>query len=257
MNTEIQCTSSLPTPRACIHQPDYLPWLGFFHKVALSELYIVFDDCEFSKPSWTNRVRIAVEGEAKWLTVPVYFRGKSSQLIKDVRINSSTTWEKKHFETIRQNYQKAPFFSELFELLEPTYQKKFDFLIDLNMHFIRTMFSVLELNPSIVFSSELGCQDFRATERLIQLLSRSGSATYVCGMGSGGYLEPELFAKASIELAYQQFDQWEYPQIKSKDWIPGLSIIDAVANCGVEAISREIQRHCNESALKAFSRVGE
>ena len=227
--------------KICIHQPDYLPWLGFFHKINLCDMLVVLDDCQLSKGSWTCRVYIAADGVKRWLTVPIFVKNRSGQLIKDVRICSETNWNIKHMKTIAQFYMKGAFFKELEDLLSPVFEKKYDFLLDLNMDFITRLLEFMSIDREIKFSSEVDCRKSVSTERLVNIIKASESDTYICGMGSSGYLKPELFENEGIKLYYQIYETFEYAQFNTDHFIPGLSIIDTIANIGREGVKRLLE----------------
>ena len=94
------------------HQPAYLPWGGFIERISLSDVFIILDDVQFEKNSFTNRNQIKTSNGPTWLTVPVSLKGHTSSSIKDIEIANNKPWHKKHWKTIQQNYKKSPFFRE-------------------------------------------------------------------------------------------------------------------------------------------------
>lgn len=222
--------------RVAIHQPVYLPWLGFFHKLSISNIFVLLDDCQAIKQSRMNRVGIKTPAGEQWLTVPVLFKGRFGQLVKDIKVDNRTDWRKKHLKTLVQNYGKAPHFDELDEFLHEYFSGNEEYLIDLDMKAIRWLLDLLDISIEIVTATDLHCTEFRGTERLIEIIRRCGGTQYVCGMGSADYLQPEKFVETGIPLVFQDYRCAEYPQIGSNDFIPGLSVVDTLANVGLEGI---------------------
>ena len=216
-----------------IHQPNFLPWLGYFDKLARADVFVLLDDAEFSKGSHTNRVRILVDGEPRWLTVPVDRAGGSSQPIAEVRIREDGRWREKAVETIRHAYARAPHFDEAFAVVEPLLRESTDRLAELNETGIRELAGRLGLDgPELVNSSSLGV-DGGATERLVEIVAALEGDAYLEGGGAGGYQEDEKFERAGIEVRRQEFDHPDYPQAADEP-VHGLSIVDALMSCGLE-----------------------
>ena len=136
-----------------IHQPDFLPWLGFFDRWQKSDLYIVLDDVQFLRRGWQHRDKIKTKEGAAWLTVPVIKKGKHDQLIRDVKIDNGTNWRYKHLKTIESNYSKAPNFEDCFKRIKEIYDKKHLFLIDLNMDILQWVDIELRITTPYVFAS--------------------------------------------------------------------------------------------------------
>jgi hypothetical protein len=228
---------------ACIHQPVYFPWLGFFHKLNLSDIYIVLDDCQAIKRSWMSRVPIKTNVDGAWLTVPVHFKNRSHQLVKDMMIDNESDWVSKHIKTVQRFYTKAPFFNDIFEIFQKVVLKRYKYLIDLNMDCIRRLLDYLKINVKMVFSSQIKHEESFATLRLINLVKAVNADIYVCGLGSKGYLESDLFQKHNLILYYQKYETFEYPQLRNGKFIPGLSIIDTLANIGPKGVAALLEKN--------------
>ncbi|MBU1248402.1 MAG: WbqC family protein [Proteobacteria bacterium] len=211
-----------------IHQPDFLPWLGFFHRWQNCEKFIVLDDVQFIRRGWHHRDKVKFSTGVKWLTVPVMKKGKFEQLIRDVRLEEGMQWRKTHLNTIRAYYGKAPGFDQHFSALEDIYQQKDKFLVDMNVKMLRYIATTLGLDAPMLFASELGC-DQTATRRLVELTARVGGTQYLTGTGSREYLEETLFREREIEVVWQQFTHPVYPQLHGA-FVPGLSVLDYVMN---------------------------
>ena len=124
-----------------IHQPTYLPWLGFFKKISSSDVFVFLDDVQYEKNGFQNRNKIRTDEGENWLTVPI--TGKFGTLLKDIQIDNSSNWSKKHSKSIVQNYTKAKYFHEYWNEFESIYERKFEFLIDLNVEIIKLIMKKL------------------------------------------------------------------------------------------------------------------
>jgi hypothetical protein len=222
----------------CIHQPCYLPWLGLFHKIKASAHYVVLDDCQLSHRTWINRVHIARGDTRQLLSVPVHFSLREGTLVRDVRIDHSKNWRRKHDAAIRQNYARASHFGELAELLDLVYGVSYDYLIDLNLAAMSWVFERFGMDVRLTRSSELDDHGAQGTERLAHLVKAVGGSGYFSGAGSDGYLEPDLFERHGLALDIQRFEAHAYPQRGATVFLPGLSVVDAIANLGMAGAAR-------------------
>jgi WbqC-like protein family len=219
-----------------IHQPNFFPWLGYFDKIARADTFVLLDDAQFSKQSRINRVQVMVDGQASWLTAPVRRDGKLP--ISETRFDESRPWRKKALKTIRFSYAKAPHFDEVFPLVERLLGAGDELIGAYNEAAIRALVQRLGLGGTrIVRSSDLGV-DAAATDRLVGIVTELGGAAYLSGGGASGYQEDDAFQRAGIELVAQDFEHPAYPQGKA-EFVPGLSVIDALMSCGFEG-AREL-----------------
>src|SRR3989339_1677411 len=141
------------------HQPNYLPYIGFFHKVSLADTLVIVDVVQYVKRGpfgWINRNRIRTPQGWIWLTVPVKTKGKFHQSIMETEIDNSTPWARKHLKSIERNYQNAPYFHKYFEFLQEIYQKQWLLLPELNEAIIRYIIGQLGIKTRIVKASQLG-----------------------------------------------------------------------------------------------------
>jgi len=219
---------------AAVHQPNFIPWLGFFYKLAHADTFILLDSVQLgSVGSYTNRVGVRSTEGAKWLTIPV--KHHFGQLIKDVAIAETEPWRAKHLGILRMCYGKYPFFDEVFPLVEKWYgETQGDSLLAFNESIIRSVAELLSLHTEIVRSSTLGCMGAKAD--LILCLARSvGASVYLSGQGGANYQDEREFERAGIELRYSDFVHPAYQQ-RQLPFIPGLSILDMLFSCGPTAV---------------------
>lgn len=219
-----------------IHQPNFFPWLGYFNKLARADIFIVLDNVQFPKTggTWMNRVRLSLGGKVDWMSMPVVRSYHGLRMVREMKINNEVPWRNKLLRSIEQSYGRAPYFQTIFPLLIDLIGNPTDRLAEFNLKTIATLVSALGLkHAEVVLGSDLNVQG-QATDLLIDIVKVVGGIAYLCGGGAGGYQEDEKFASAGVKLVYQQFEHPTYPQANLAQFHPGLSIIDALMNCGLE-----------------------
>lgn len=218
-----------------IHQPNFLPWLGYFYKLAKCDVFVLLDNVQYTKNSFINRNGIKTPQGAMWLTVPVKMKGRFGQLIKDVEINNTIDWRGKHMGSLEANYKKAGFFEQIFQDLKTIYYiDDWNNLCKLNIQLLEWVLPILKWEKELVRASELGVQG-ESTRLLVNIVKELGGDVYLSGFGGAKYQEEELFKEAGIRLGYYEFEHPVYPQLWS-DFVPNLSIIDLLFNCGPESL---------------------
>jgi len=221
-----------------IHQPNYLPWLGFFHKALISDAFVVLDDVQFEKNSFNNRNKVKTSNEWAWLTVPIITKGQSKEtMINSARIDNGRKWYETHLKTIKFNYSKAKYFEEYFGFFEETYETEWEILSELNIHIIKWLFKELGIKTEVVVSSEMESKEGVKDELVLNICKKMDAETYVAGKLSKDYLDEQKFEEESINVHYQNYKHPEYEQLWG-DFIPNMSVIDLLFNHGPE--SREI-----------------
>ncbi|MCA9799055.1 MAG: WbqC family protein [Cyanobacteria bacterium HKST-UBA04] len=237
-------TATAPGPVVAIHQPNLFPWLGFFNKVARADTFILLDHVVNNPrdPLWTKRVRILANGQAQWLTLPLKRDAHQVFLpIQAMWLADKPPFTDKHLRTLSHAYQKAPFFDAVWPFVEAFYEMSDPSIANRNIGFIVTVAEALELPTHFIRSSVLA-PDSHATAMLVDLVKAVDGHTYLCGGGADGYQDDTAFAHAGLHLAYQQYQHPTYPQLGPIDqgFVPGLSILDALMNCGFEGTRRLI-----------------
>lgn len=212
------------------HQPVYLPWLGLFHKIALSDTFCIFDDVQYLKKDWNNRNRIKTNPEAVWLTVPVLTSGHREKSIREIEINNATGWRKKHWKTMLLAYKKAPYFSRYADFFEDLYMREWDNLVKLNDHILLYLLDVLGINVEIRRASD---EKFEGTKSslILDMCKKLGADVYIFGALGKDYAEVDRFEQRGIHVYFQDYVHPEYAQLHGK-FIPYLSIVDLLFNCG-------------------------
>ncbi len=224
--------------RIAIHQPQYLPWLGYFDKIDQVDCFVLLDDVQFKKNEWQNRNRIKTAAGWQWLTVPVLHH--SSQRICDVKINPTVPWARKHLQALISNYAAAPFFDLHRPFFEDLYAREWDSLLDLNLSTITYLVEALGIRTKQVLASSLPLPPgVEATDRLVAICQALEADTYLSGAGGRGYLDHPRFEEAGVRVTFQTFQTKPYPQ-RFGAFVPDLSVVDVLFNCNGD--SRHILR---------------
>jgi hypothetical protein len=213
-----------------IHQPNFLPWLGFFHKMIMADIFILLDNVPFTKNGFQNRVKIKSAQGEQWLTVPVLTKGRYGQLTCEVPINNASRWRRAHLAALRTNYQRAAHYPEVVEWLTPLYTDKHERLAAFNLSLIKAVVRHLKLSTKLMVASSLE-QEGSGPELLLQLVQAVQGDVYFSGSSGREYLDLNIFNQAGIEVKFQEFQHPCYPQLYG-DFTPGLSIVDLLMNVG-------------------------
>lgn len=209
-----------------IHQPAYLPWLGYFDKINRSDLFIYLDTVQFQKNSFQNRNKIRTSDGWIWLTVPVETKGRLySTQIKDLTINNRANWRRKHLESIRTNYRRAPHFEDVFGWIAPYYERPWDRLSDLCFEMMMECTTRLGFESDIVKASEYRAVDGAKSDLVLELCKSTGATHYLSGSLGRDYLDLESFADAGIEVEFQDYQHPQYPQVYAGFEL-GMGIVD-------------------------------
>ncbi len=234
------------------HQPVYLPWLGLFHKIALSDAFFYFNDVQYLEKDWNNRNKIKTKTEAIWLTVPVLSKGYREKKIREIEINNSLNWRNKHWKSIYLNYKKAPFFNRYSDFFEDTYKKEWQYLADLNEYMLKWFLKELGINVEYHKASELNFEGHKS-DLVLDMCKKLGANLYIFGALGKDYAKEENFNKDGIKIYFQDYKHPEYPQLHN-GFLPYMSIIDLLFNCGEKSLGILMQGNITKQDLiKAYS----
>jgi len=211
-----------------IHQPNFLPWPGFFHKWMISDAMLLLDTVQYEKNEWQNRNRIKTPHGVQWVTVPVNYR--FPQTIREVRI-ADRRWPRKLSGSIEQAYAKAPYIGEYWPELREIMNEPFDLLRDLNAALIRAVGRFLGCSAPLYMASDLGVDNLDPTGRLLDLCQELGADAYLSGREGRAYLDRDVFASRGISLYFQHVEAPVYTQLHG-DFASHLSILDLLLNAG-------------------------
>ncbi|MBW2516470.1 MAG: WbqC family protein [Deltaproteobacteria bacterium] len=216
-----------------VHQPQYLPWLGYFDKMRRADVFCYLNDVQYKKNEWQNRNRIKTARGWQWLTVPVRYH--FPEKINEVKINNTTGWQKKHLQALVTNYSRAPFYKTYSAIFEETFAREWEIISELNIHLLAHLREALGINAKpTVISSDLKLRE-EPTDRLIDICKAMGADTYLAGQGGADYMDLERFENEGIQVIIQDFKHPVYAQL-FEDFEPYLSIVDLLFNCGPESL---------------------
>jgi hypothetical protein len=221
-------------PRVAIVQSNYIPWKGYFDLIASVDVFVLYDDAQYTRRDWRNRNRIKTAQGVQWLTVPVQVTGRYHQRIRDVEV-SEPDWAATHWRTLAHHYTRAAGFVEIGPELESLYRRvPSSSLSAINHHFLAGICSLLDIETPIRWSSEFDLAGDRS-ERLLSMCRALGAATYVSGPAARGYLDAELFLEAGIAVEWADYSGYrEYRQLYPP-FEHHVSIVDLLLNEGSEA----------------------
>jgi hypothetical protein len=217
------------------NQPYFAPFPGFFYKAWMSDLFVLMDDAQFPQgTTWISRNRFKSHQGALWITVPVWKKGLGLQKITEVRICHEGRWAKKHLESLKSAYRKAPYLSEHLDFLEEMFSEKKETLMDLNLAAIRYLMRALAIKTELVLLSDLDvCST--GNRRLVDLCTKLGASQFMAQAPAKKFLDEKSFQDAGIEIVYINPPVPIYPQLWG-EFITNLSAFDFVLNCGPKAI---------------------
>lgn len=227
--------------KIAILQSNYIPWKGYFDLISAVDEFVIFDEMQFTKRDWRNRNQIKTPNGMKWLTVPVRTKGSFNQKIIDTQIDGDE-WVENHIKSLEHNYSGAKFFNEILTIIKPIYlEKKFNYISDLNLEFIKAICNYLEIDTKILNSSDLGVLNNGKTDRLIDICKKLKGKIYVSGIAAKNYIEIDKFNKEKIKVEWFDYDGFiEYPQLWG-EFSHNVTILDLLFNCGKK--SKHYLRH--------------
>lgn len=216
------------------HQPNYLPWLGFFDKIRRCDVFIIEDNIQLERQGFTSRNRIMTSVGVRWLSVPIEHVDKPL-LIKEAKIanQAEPNWGRRHWLTLKHSYCKTPYWSKYSGFFKDAYERDWTLLVDLNMHLIRGIMGFLGLDKPLVMSSSL-CARGKKSELIVAQCKAVGANVQFAGKGGREYLDKHLFEEAGIELVFQDFKHPLYPQT-TKGFVPNLSVVDFLFCAGANS----------------------
>jgi hypothetical protein len=226
------------TKVVAIHQPSFFPWLGYFDKIARCDTFVFFDDVQFPKTggTWTNRVKVLIASEAKWLTASIDRQYHGTRRINEMTFLPNNPWRTKILKSIETEYRRHPYYAETMDILNPLLMNPENNIAEYNIHAVTALALALGLDTSKLRRSSAYPTTGSATKLLCSLTQAVGADIYLCGGGADGYQDNAIFGAHGIVLRYQRFHHPTYPQHQRMSFMPGLSIVDAAMNLGFGAL---------------------
>ncbi|MBM3618128.1 MAG: WbqC family protein [Alphaproteobacteria bacterium] len=211
-----------------ILQPQYFPWVGVFEQIRLADIYVHYDDVQYSRSGYMNRVQVKTPQGVEWMSVPVLHSG--FPLIKNTPIKYDAPWVHKHLEQLRHHYFKAPYYNEMMDLVRPILEKQWDSICELNMAALESISGYFGFKTRFERSSTLGIAS-SSTQRVVAICRHYDATHYITGHGAKNYIDYDQFENAGISLEYMEYQKRPYPQFHG-DFTPYVSILDLIAHCG-------------------------
>lgn len=221
--------------KVVLHQPQYFPYPGFFHKLMLADTFVILDNTQYDK-RFTNRNKIWTPHGSIWLTVPIKKEHKFSPN-KEVEINNELLWSNEHWKKIFHSYAKSKFFKNYDSYLKNLFQKEWNFMCSLDVETLKQTINWLGIKIEIIKESELNIKG-KGTERLVNGCKALGADTYISGAGlpDKQYMDKKYFENNNIKLVHQNYKSITYNQNLSDTFIPNLSILDLLFNVGPDSL---------------------
>lgn len=220
--------------RIAISQSNYIPWKGYFDLINSVDVFVIFDEMQYTKRDWRNRNRIKTPAGTKWLSIPVFVTGKFFQKISETQAVDSD-WRKKHWSTILHSYARTAHFRDYADLFSAIYLTETETcLSEINISFIRKICEILEIKTAIKRSSDFEMPDGK-TERLVSICKQASAKVYYSGPAAKSYIDPNLFLGAGIELRWMDYSNYPvYPQL-FPPFDHFVSVFDLIFNTGPKA----------------------
>lgn len=216
--------------RVTIHQPEHIPWIGYFHKMHNVDIYVFLDSVQFKKNNWQNRNILVDRNKNRfWITVPVLTKGHLSNTISDIQIDCSKNWKHKYLSTIKQNYSKSQYFTCHFDSISSIITNSGEKLVDLNISLIEYIKTVLNIGTKTVRASELKLTS-RRSELLLDICKNFNATEYLSGPTGKEYLDSQLFQENEVSIIYHS------PSFSNNEISDfNVSILDILFNYGDKA----------------------
>lgn len=220
-----------------IHQPHFIPWLGYLHRMSQVDLFIILDHVQFERRNYQNRSQIRIDGEARWLTVPVVQHSQKERILDKEVDNRDTArpWAANHFRTLRHAYRDAGYFGACAPALKKIFETPWEKLVDVNAAMLGFLREAFQIRTPLVRSSELNIDGAKG-DLILNLCRAAKADALLTGFGgSRGYLDAGAFAADGIEIRAHQFTHPVYKQCGAAPFIPGLASLDLLFNAGPQS----------------------
>ncbi len=218
-----------------INQPAYLPWLGYFERIARSDVHVILDHVQIEKNSFVNRNRVLAANGPTWLTVPVKTKGRFGDLpICGVEIDNQLRWARKHWETLKQAYGQTPYFGTHEDFFAHVYEKDWTNLYLLCKTISEYLLNAFAIETPCVQSSMLNVSG-RRNEMLVNICKSQKATEYISGPLGRNYIDLKPFEEAEISVSFQDYEHPHYSQIRGRAFESNLSAVDLLFNHGPES----------------------
>lgn len=222
--------------KVSIHQPHYFPWMGYLDKMAKSDKFILMDEVQLTDKSNMFRNKfLSHGGQEKFLTVCFTKKGYMDKPFTEVTINKNVDWQTKHVNFLKDSYKKAPFFVEIWDRIEPILSNKYDFLCDVDVATVLLFKELFGIDTEIIYQHDLNYdKKLRKNELVLELCKCVSADEYLSGNGARKYMNVDYFQRNGVSVEYQVFEYPRYKQYNVDEFIPNLSALDILFNCGID-----------------------
>lgn len=243
-----------------IHQPEHLPWLGLFNKIAKAEIFVLLDTVQFEKNYFQNRNRIlGTSGQPQWIGIPVNTKNHEDNNIKNTKISiagNTKNWKKEYLRTITYCYSKHNFFNDVFPLLEECINIDTEYFADINIAIIKKFCDALDIHPEYIRSSEIDYGGGFKSDLNLNITKAVGGDVYISGPSGRDYLDMKSFEDENIKVVFNDYNHPTYPQRRTQEFVSHLSALDLFMNVGF-AESKRIIMQDNEVLYEFDKSVSE
>jgi WbqC-like protein family len=216
------------------HQPCYLPWLGLFHKIALADTFISFNQVQYQIKDWNNRNRIKTTSGPIWLSVPVKKKSRLERKYTEIEIDNDQGWQRKHWSSLVFAYKKAPHFARYADAIEDFYKREWQTLVKLNEAMLRRFLELLAINVRFELMNDYRFQGAKS-DLVLDMCKQVNADIYIFGAQGRDYADVESFTRAGIACYFQDYQHPEYPQLHGP-FVSNLSVVDLLFNCGPNSL---------------------
>ena len=219
-----------------IHQPEHLPWLGLFNKIAKAEKFVILDSVQFEKNYFQNRNKILGSNGVQWIGIPVSTSKHMNGTIATTLIASdskNSKWKEKYLQTIKQSYGKYPFFSDVYSIIEKAVNLKTDYFCEINIEIIKSFCEALKIFPEYVRSSSLNVDGLKS-ELILEICKKENADVYIAGPSGRDYLNMESFKASNIIVKFNDYNHPIYEQKRTNEFVSHLSALDLFMNVGFD-----------------------
>ena len=215
-----------------IHQPEHLPWLGLYNKIAKADTFVVLDSVQYEKNYFQNRNRVLGSNGVQWMTVPVEISNHMNGTIAETKISAANPkWRTKYLQTVKQSYGKYEYFNEVFPILEAAFDLESEYLYDLNMGILKGFADAMDIHPQYVRASDLKVEGLKS-DLILNICKATNATTYIAGPSGRDYLDLDSFKVSNIVVKFNDYNHPAYPQKRTESFVSHLSSLDLFMNCG-------------------------
>ena len=217
-----------------IHQPEHLPWLGLFNKIAKAEKFVILDSVQYEKNYFQNRNRILGTNGVQWISIPVSNKGHMDGSIATTLIATdpkNAKWKEKYMQTITQSYKKYPYFNDVYPLLEKAINTETEYFCEINIAIIKSFCEALDIHPEYIRSKDLNVDGMKSS-LILDICKEVDTDVYIAGPSGRDYLDMKSFEDAGITVKFNDYHHPVYPQKRTDEFISHLSALDLFMNVG-------------------------